>query len=238
MNWNNIWNTVVSYFKNNVWNIAKFFAIFLIGLILIKIVLNILRRIFLKTKMEKMAQSFIYTLIKFLLYFLLILTLLNIIGIEVNGVLTAFSAVVLAVGMALQSNGIVIVSTHMFKKGDFLTIGDVSGSVQEIHFLFTTLTTTDNKKITIPNSTIVNNPVINAGGNKTRRVDFTFSVAYESDIEKVKETVIKVMLSNGKVYLDPAPFCRLKTLNASSLDFFANCWCDREDYWEVYYYVL
>lgn len=48
------------------------------------------------------------------------------------------------------------------------------------------------------------------------------------------------MLSNGKVYdtQDKKPFCRLKTLGASSLDFFANCWCDTEDYWDVYYYVM
>ena len=244
MNLNNIWNTIVNFFKDNIFNIAKFFAIFIIGLILIKILLNIIRRIFLKSKIEKMALNFIYMLIKFSLYFLLTLALLNVVGIELNGVLTAFSAVVLAIGMALESNianfanGIVIVSMHMFKKGDFLTIGDISGSVQEIHFLFTTLNTTDNKKITIPNSTIVNSAVVNAGANKTRRVDFTFSVAYESDLEKVKEVVKNVMVSNGKIYLDPAPFCRLKVLNSSSLDFFANCWCDAEDYWDVYYYVL
>ena len=46
------------------------------------------------------------------------------------------------------------------------------------------------------------------------------------------------MISNGKVDLDPEPFCRLKELGASSLDFFANCWVDSEDYWDVYYYVV
>ena len=46
------------------------------------------------------------------------------------------------------------------------------------------------------------------------------------------------MQSNGKVLLDPAPFCRLKFLNASSIDFFANCWVDAEDYWDVYYYII
>ena len=46
------------------------------------------------------------------------------------------------------------------------------------------------------------------------------------------------MKSNGAVYLDPAPFCRLKTLGTSSLDFFSNCWCDSSDYWNVYYYIV
>ena len=46
------------------------------------------------------------------------------------------------------------------------------------------------------------------------------------------------MKSDGRVFLDPAPFCRLKILGASSIDFAANCWCDNEDYWDVYYYVI
>ena len=46
------------------------------------------------------------------------------------------------------------------------------------------------------------------------------------------------MKSNGKVDLEPEPFCRLKYFSASSIDFFANCWCDSEDYWDVYYYVI
>ena len=99
--------------------------------------------------------------------------------------------------------------------------------------------TIDNKKVTIPNSAILNNPVTNAGANPTRRVDFAFEVAYESDVELVKKVILDVIHSNGKVILEPtAPFCRLKTLEASSIKFVANCWVDSEDYWDVYYYVI
>ena len=111
-------------------------------------------------------------------------------------------------------------------------------ALREINFLFTTIMTSDNKKITIPNSTIINSSVINSGANATRRIDLTFSVAYESDVEKVKKIVVDVMKSDGRVLLEPAPFCRLKTLGASSIDFFANCWVDGEDYWDVYYYIM
>ena len=69
-------------------------------------------------------------------------------------------------------------------------------------------------------------------------MDFTFPVAYESDVEQVKKIVVDVMTSDGRVDLDPAPFCKLKEFNTSSLDFFANCWCDASDYWDVYYYVM
>ena len=244
MDWEKIWSDIVNYFKSNAWNILFFFVILILGIIIIKILMAVLRKVLSKTKMEKIAQHFLCTAIKFCLWLALILILLSQIGIQITGILTAISALILAVGMALENNmanlanGIVIVSTHMFKKGDYIIVDGVEGNIVEINFLFTTLLTTDNKKITLPNSDIVNSPVTNLGANAKRRVEFTFSVAYESDVELVKKVVTDVMKSDGRVYLDPEPFCRLKTMNASSLDFFANCWCDNEDYWNVYYYVM
>lgn len=244
MDWSSIWNSIVNYFETNVWNIVWFFVILLVGVLLIKVILGLVRKMLSKTKMEKIAQQFICTALKFCLWLVLILLLLSQVGIEISGILTAISALILAVGMALETNmanlanGIVIVSNHMFKKGDYIIVDGVEGNITDINFLFTTLLTSDNKKVTLPNSTIVNSSVINLGANEKRRIDFTFSVAYESDVELVKKIVTDVMKSDGRVYLDPAPFCRLKTMNASSLDFFANCWCDNEDYWEVYYFVM
>ena len=244
MDWGKIWNDIVTYFTNNIWNIVFFFVILILGIIIIKIIMKVLRKVLSKTKMEKIAQNFLCTAVKFGLWLMLILALLSQIGIQITGILTAISALILAVGMALENNmsnlanGIIIVSTKMFKKGDYIIVDDVEGSITEINFLFTTLLTSDNKKVTLPNSELVNSPVTNLGANAKRRVDFTFSVAYESDLELVKKIVTDVMKSDGRVYLDPEPFCRLKTMNSSSLDFSANCWCDNEDYWDVYYYVM
>ncbi|MGN0960812.1 MAG: mechanosensitive ion channel family protein [Christensenellales bacterium] len=246
MDWTAIWNSVKDFFTNNFWNIITFFAVLVIGIILVKLFLNLFKRIMAKTKMEKVAQGFLYHIMKFVLYLVLILILLSIIGISISGLLTTISAMVLAVGMALQNlitniaNGIVIVTMQMFKKGDFVSVNGVDGSIDDINFLFTTINTTDNKRITIPNSTILNNPVTNYGAHKVRRVDFNFEVAYESDVMLVKKIILDVMYSNGKIIVDDKrkPFCRLKNLNASGINFFANCWVDAEDYWDVYYYVM
>ena len=244
MNWSGFWNKVGNFFSSNVWNIVTFFAVLIIGIIVIKVVVSVMRKVLTRTKVEEVARNFILAILKFILWLILVLILLSVIGVKVTGIVTALSAAILAVGMALQSNianianGIVIVVTKMFKKGDYIIVGDKEGSIIEINFLFTTLFTPDNKKITIPNSTIVNSAVVNAGANAKRRVNFTFPVAYESDVELVKKIVIDVMTSNGKVYLDPPPFCKLKEFGASSIDFFANCWCDSADYWDVYYYVI
>ena len=244
MDWSKFWGTITAFFSDNVWNIIGFFAALLIGIVVIKILVVLTRKILIRAKVEEVARNFVLVLIKFVLWLVLVLILLSVVGVKVTGVVTALSAAILAVGMALQSNianvanGIVIVVTKMFKKGDYIIVGDKEGSIIEINFLFTTLFTKDNKKVTIPNSTIVNSAVINAGANPKRRVDFTFPVAYESDVEQVKKIVVDVMTSDGRVDLDPAPFCKLKEFNTSSLDFFANCWCDASDYWDVYYYVM
>ena len=245
MNWEQIWNSIVNFFSNNIWNIVSFVLVFAFGLLAVKILINIVRRLFAKTRLEKITQNFLMAFIKLALYLIWVLTLLGMLGVQITGIITALSALLLAVGMALESNianlanGIVIITSHLFNKGDYISVAGVEGSVVDINFLFTTIYTTDNKKITLPNSSIVNGSLVNYGANKTRRVDFTFSVAYESDVELVKKIVLNVMQSDGRVLLEPnAPFCRLKKLNDSSIDFFANCWCDSEDYWPVYYYVI
>lgn len=244
MNWNAIWNDIVTFFKTNAWNIVIFFAVLIIGIIVVKLLMNITRRLLNKTRMEKITIGFICTLLKICLYLVLVLILLSIIGIDITGLLTALSALVLAIGMALENiianaaNGIVIVSNKMFKKGDYIEVDEKEGNVVQINFLFTTIMTSDNKRITIPNSTIVNSPVVDYDTSKTRRVDIKFNVAYESDVEVVKKLIIDCMKSNGKVLLDPEPFCRLNALNSSSIEFVSRCWCDEEDYWDVYHDVL
>ena len=219
------WDDIVAFFTNtqNYWNILMFIAILVIGIIVIKIILKVTRKLLSKTRMEKIAQQFICTILRFCLWLVLVLLLLSQMGIAVNGILTACSAVILAIGMALQNcianvaNGIIIISNHMFKKGDYIIVDGVEGKISDINFLFTTLITNDNRRITLPNSTILNTNVTNLGAMPLRRVDLTFSVAYEADVELVKKIIIDVMKSDGRVYLDPAPFCRLKTLNSRGL---------------------
>ena len=116
MDFQAIWETVKTYFSENIWNILLFFAVLIVGLILITLLNKLFRKIMSKTKMERVTQKFIANAIKLGLYLILVLILLNIVGVEITGILTALSAVLLAIGMALQNNianfanGIIIVS--------------------------------------------------------------------------------------------------------------------------------
>lgn len=239
-----MWDQIVNFFSANVWNIVKFFSVLLIGIIFIWIIMAILKRILKAKEVDPMAIRFSSSIIRFALGLVLVLVLLDAMGVQVTGITTAISAAILAVGMALKdnlsnlANGLILVGSKKYRTGDYIIVGSVEGSIVSINFLFTTLKTPDGKQVVMPNSTMVNSQVTNLGAYAKRRINLTFSVAYESDVEQVKQIILDVMHSDGRVYLDPAPFCRLKTLNASSIDFFANCWVDKEDYWDVYYYLM
>ena len=244
MSWEEFWNKTVAYFESNVWNIVRFVATLLIGLIVIWIIMSILKRIFKFRKVDAVATRFICTLIRFFLLVFLGLILLAIVGIPITGLTTAMSAAVLAVGVALKeflsnvASGLILVGSKKYNSGDYIIVGGVEGSIIDINFLFTSLRTADGKLVTLPNSTMTGSPVTNLGAFPRRRINFTFPVAYESDTKLVVKVVTDVMKSNGKVHLDPLPNCRLKELGESSLNFFATCWVDKEDYWDVYYYVM
>ena len=206
--------------------------------------MSILKRIFKFRKVDAVATRFICTLIRFFLLVFLGLILLAIVGIPITGLTTAMSAAVLAVGVALKeflsnvASGLILVGSKKYNSGDYIIVGGVEGSIIDINFLFTSLRTADGKLVTLPNSTMTGSPVTNLGAFPRRRINFTFPVAYESDTKLVVKVVTDVMKSNGKVHLDPLPNCRLKELGESSLNFFATCWVDKEDYWDVYYYVM
>ena len=244
MDWNQIWEKIKNFFVDNAWNIVWFFVVLVIGLIVIKIIMMTIKFVFKKKEFDKVAAKFILAIIRFCLLLILVTILLAMMGVSVTGITTAFSAAVLAVGMALKdflsslASGLVLVGSKKYKTGDYIIVNGVEGMVEDINFLFTTLKTPNSTQVTMPNTMMVNHAVTNLGAYPIRRVCFTFSVAYESDTALVKQLVMDVFASCGLILKDPAPNCRLKEYSASSIDFFATCFCDKEDYWDTYYYVM
>lgn len=244
MNWEELWNKVVTFFQDNVWNIIWFFVTLVVGLIVIKVLMMIFKYAFKKRGFDKVAARFILAIIRFALLLLLVIILLSILGVSVTGITTAFSAAILAIGMALKdflsslASGLILVGSKKYKEGDYIVIGSVEGKVVDINFLFTTLKTVNSTQVTMPNTMMTNSAVTNLGAYPIRRVVFNFGVAYESDTALVKKIVLDVMHSCGLVLKDPAPAVHLKEYEASSINFFSTCFCDKEDYWDTYFYVM
>ena len=224
--------------------LLEIIGIFIAGYIVIKIIMGLLKKIFAKSKMSKVTYKFLLSVLKFCLYMLLLLGICQFVGIPITGFIAILSAAGLAISLAMQgslsnlANGVVIISTHPFKEGDYIAIDNIEGTVTEIKMLHTIIATTDNKVISIPNSKVVESSLINYNANLTRKVYFNFGVDYASDVEKVKKIILDVMTNCNKVILDPAPFCALKNLDSSTISFTANCCCLSADYWDVYYFVM
>ena len=122
-----------------------------------------------------------------------------------------------------------------FKVGDFIEAQGVSGIVKAIQTFHTVLTTTDNKELFIPNGPLSSGNVTNYTKNALRRVDFTVSVEYGTDVQKVKEVTLELLKADERIMQEPAPFIALKELASSSVDFTVRVWTKATDYWDVFF---
>lgn len=188
-------------------------------------------------------HSFIRTVITLILNFVFILSALSTIGIDVNSFVTALGAAGITAGIGLQSSisqiasGIQILVNHPFKSGDYIDVGTVSGKVHEIKIMYTVLITIDNKRVIIPNSYITSNNIINYNAESRRRLDLVFSISYDSDFEKAKEVIRKVIAQNNLILTDPEPLVAVKEHAASSINIACLIWCSSDNYWDIYYYM-
>ncbi len=195
-------------------------------------------------KVSKNAQILISNLLKGLLYVVLFITIASMVGVPAASLIAILSSCGLAIGLALQgglsniAGGIIICCTKPFEVGDFIDDGSHSGTVKDIGLFYTTLTTGDNKKVVIPNATISNASIVDASAYETRRLDLDFSVAYDSDIELVKETLSSLASAHELVLKDPAPFVRLAEQGDSALKFKLRVWVKSSDYWTVNFDLL
>ncbi|MDD4012354.1 MAG: mechanosensitive ion channel family protein, partial [Sphaerochaetaceae bacterium] len=182
--------------------------------------------------LDKSLVSFFITLTQYVLDLFVILYCLNRLGLPLSGLVTALSAVSLAIGLALQdliagvANGLVIINTKPFAVDDFVQIGSITGTVKEISLLHTVLFSLDNKKIILTNKNVYNSDITNFSANKTRRVELVFSLDYSSDIGKVKSILLDLARSNPSTLAFPEPTCALTATAPSSLEFTLRFWTE------------
>ncbi len=234
-----LWASICSFAVNNFRTILLFVAVVIGGIIVMKIAMSIFRKTVNRSKLKGTAGNFLLSLIKTALVVLYVIILLSMLGVDTTSLVAIFSVLTLAISLAVQgvisnlASGIMLVVTKPFEEGDFVDIGGNSGTVEKIHITCTKLKTPDNKVITLPNSTVTAANITNYSTKDTRRVDLTFSVAYGSDVEKVKSIILGVIAKHELILTDPAPMVRLTEHGASSLDFVTRVWAKNGDYWTV-----
>lgn len=231
-----IW--LAAFLSDGIGKLLTALLILVVGILVIRIVMTILKKFLEASKLELAAHTLIKSLVRVVLYLLLGLMVADSLGIDVTGVIALASVLTLSVSLALQNalanvfGGFTLLYTAPFHSGDFVDIGTESGTVVEIGMTYTKLQTPDNKMISIPNSTVVNGDIINYSITGTRRVDIPVTAVYTEPSQKVLDALIQAATHN-KVLLDPAPVAVMDSYGESTINYVLRVWTKTEDYWDV-----
>jgi small conductance mechanosensitive channel len=216
----------------------------IIGLWLANMITGGLSRRMEKNEVDPSLRPFLESLVSALLKVLVLVSVLGMVGIEMTSFIAILGAAGLAVGLALSgtlqnfAGGVMILIFKPFKVGDVIEAQGYTGCVNTIQIFNTILKTPDNKTVIIPNGGLSTSSMVNYSTEATRRVDWTFGIAYGDDIDKAKEVLNELLISNEKVLKDPAPFVELGELADSSVNFTVRAWVNAPDYWAVHFYML
>ena len=217
---------------------------FIIARLVITKVINLLKVGFKKRSLDPSLSTFLLSLIRAVLYILVVITIASMVGIETTSFVAVLGAASLAVGFALQGSlsnfagGILILLLKPFGVGDYIESTGHNGTVEEIQIFYTILNTPDNKKVIIPNSDLSNSSVVNYSANDNRRVDFEFDVSYDSDINVVRNILKRVADEDSRVLKDVEPQIQVSQYADSGYVVIFRVWSKKEDYWPLYWGIM
>jgi len=216
----------------------------LIGLWVIKAIIKALARTFEKKDYDPSLETFILSLSRILLKTMLVITVVGMLGVEMTSFIAILGAAGLAVGLALSgtlqnfAGGIMILIFKPFKVGDVLEAQGFIGGVKEIQIFNTILKTPDNKTIILPNAPLSTGAMVNYSTEPTRRVDFTFGIGYDDDIDQAKAALQSLIAADERILKEPEPFIAVAELADSSVNFVVRVWVNSGDYWGVHFDMI
>ena len=125
-----------------------------------------------------------------------------------------------------------------FRTGEFVDLGGVMGTVQNVQIFSTTLKTADGKIVVVPNGKIIAGNIVNFSREPIRRNEFIIGVAYDADVDQVIDLLREVVEADERVLKDLGIQIGLNELAASSLNFVVRCWSKSGDLQNVYWDLM
>ncbi len=213
----------------------------LIGIQLIKLVRKLIVKSLTRANAEKGAVQFLDSLVKVILYVLLIVMIAMSFGVSVAGMVTLLGSAGVAIGLSLQGSlsnlagGVLILLLKPFKVGDYILEDNKGneGTVTQIQMFYTRLTTPDGKVIILPNGALANNSLTNVTAQKERRVDLTVGISYGADLKKAKDVALQIVRGQEKVLQDKPVSVFVDSLGESDVRIGVRCYAKTEDYWDA-----
>ena len=189
----------------------------------------------LKSKVDKAVAGFASSILYALMFAGIVLMALGQIGVETTSFIAILGAAGLAVGLALQgslsnfASGVLIILLRPFKTADFVEVGGQMGTVDRIELFHTYLKTLDNRSVILPNSSVMDDAIINFSAHSTRRLDLTIGISYDADIRQARDLMKGILDNDERVLKDPAYAIFVSELADSSVNFSVRAWVNSSD---------
>lgn len=221
--------------------LISFFAIKFIGFVLKKL-FGIKKK---GIEVDISAKSFIISTIKGLLWVFVAFVIVNFVGIDIGSFAGLLSAITVALGLALQdlisafASGLIIINSKNFVTNDYVKVdngfGSIEGKVEKVHFFVTVLRTFDGQRVIVNNNNVIKSNLTNFSSLPYRRFNFAVTVAYDSDISLVKETINEILLSDPKIdKSETKPDVHIGEFGDYGIKIFVKAFTKNEDYWPTY----
>lgn len=233
------WKTISQFAAGFGLKLLAALLLLIIGLKLCKWLVRRMEKSRFFDKLEGGVRTFVSSLVSIGLKVLIVVSAALVLGIPGSSFIALLTSAGVAIGLALQgalsnfAGGLMILLFRPFRVGDYISTASGEGTVHDITVFYTVLITPDNKHVTLPNGGLTNAAVTNYSREKTRRVDLTFSVAYSSDLDEVRQLLLDAARSHPMVLAEPEPAARLIEQGDSALNFVLRAWCLNEHYWDV-----
>ena len=225
-------------------NIVAAIAIIIVGMIVARVVSNTINRVMLARGIDATVADFLSALVRYGIIAFTLIAALGRVGVQTASVIAVLGAAGLAIGLALQGSlsnlaaGVLLVTFRPFRAGEYVDLGGIAGSVLNVQIFSTTLRTLDGKIVVVPNGKIIAGNIINFSREPVRRNEFIIGVAYDSDIDKVKQILTDIITNDERVLKDRDITVRLNELGPSAINFVVRAWSNSSDLQNVYWDVL
>lgn len=246
-------NVFIQYLQDHIPNLISFaieivFALifFFLGRIAIKWIRKLIRKMLERSNVDKGVETFVDSLLKFMLYGILLFTIATKFGFDTASVAALIASAGVAVGLAVQGSlsnfagGILILLLKPFVVGDYIiedNHGD-EGTVKEIQLFYTKLLTVDNRTVVIPNGMLTNNSLTNVTHMDERKLELKVSISYESDLLKAKAVLADLIRKDSRIIQDKEHRIFVDELGDDGVILGMRCWVSTEDYWNVRWDML
>lgn len=217
----------------------------IIAFIVIKLISRSIEKRFKKNKkVDKTISRTVLHATTIILKVLVILAVIGYLGIDTSGITALIASLGVGVGLAVNgalsnfAGGFLLLVTRPFKVDDYVSALGYEGTVIEIRMINTLLKTTDGKIVYLPNSQLSSNSIVNYSSEKNRRVDVTFGISYDSDIDDAKAVLKALCDQNELILKEPAASINVTEQADSSINITVKAWTLNANYWDVKFYLI